>query len=125
MAARAGNCEIWEFGYCLKSIINWPTPINVTEVRSFMGLVGYYRRFVQDFSKFAVPFTQLTKKGAVFEWLEQRESAFQELKTKLTTTPVLALPSSKEGFLIYNDASHKGLGCVLMQSGRVIAYASR
>ncbi|XP_028069369.1 uncharacterized protein LOC114271903 [Camellia sinensis] len=109
----------------IEAIVNWPTPTNVTEVRSFMGLAGHYRRFVQDFSKIAVPLTQLTKKGVAFEWSEQRESAFQELKMKLTTAPVLALPSGTEGFVIYSDTSHKGLGCVLMQSGRVTAYASR
>ncbi|XP_028120977.1 uncharacterized protein LOC114318317 [Camellia sinensis] len=109
----------------VEAIVNWPTPTNVTEIRSFMGLAGYYRRFVQNFSKIAVPLTQLTRKGVAFEWSEERESAFQELKTRLTTAPVLAFPSSTEGFVIYSDASHKGLGCVLMQNGRVIAYASR
>ncbi|XP_028078926.1 uncharacterized protein LOC114280752 [Camellia sinensis] len=109
----------------IEAIINWPTPTNVTEVRSFMGLAGYYRRFVQDFSKIAVPLTQLTRKGVAVKWSEERESAFQELKTGLTTAPVLALPTGTEGFVIYSDASHKGLGCVLMQNGRVIAYASR
>ena len=109
----------------IEAVVNWPTPTNVTEVRSFMGLAGYYRRFVQDFSKIAVPLTQLIRKGVAFEWSEERESAFQELKTRLTTAPVLALPSGTEGFVIYSDASHKGLGCVLMQNGRVIAYASR
>lgn len=109
----------------VEAIVNWPTPTNVTEVRSFMGLSRYYRRFVQNFSKIAVSLTQLTRKGVAFEWSEERESSFQELKTRLTTAPVLALPSGTEGFVIYSDASHKGLGCVLMQNGRVIAYASR
>ncbi|XP_028091827.1 uncharacterized protein LOC114292111 [Camellia sinensis] len=94
------------------------------EKKLFMGLDGYYRRFVQDFLKIVVPLTQLTRKGVAFEWTEERESAFQELKTKLTTAPVLALPSGTEGFVIYSDASYKGLGCVLMQNGRAIAYAS-
>ncbi|XP_028106251.1 uncharacterized protein LOC114305367 [Camellia sinensis] len=109
----------------IEAIVNWPTPTNVTEVRSFMGLAGYYKRFVHDFSKIVMPLTQLTRKGIAFEWSEEREFAFQELKAKLTTAPVLALPSGIEGFVIYNDASHKGLGCVLMQNGRVIAYVSR
>ncbi|XP_028127173.1 uncharacterized protein LOC114323719 [Camellia sinensis] len=108
----------------IEAIVKWPTPINVTEVRSFMGLASYYRRFVHDFSKIVVPLTQLTRKGVVFEWSKERESAFLELKMKLTTAPILALPSGTEGFVIYSDASHKGLGCVLMQGGRVIAYAS-
>ncbi|XP_028100871.1 uncharacterized protein LOC114300186 [Camellia sinensis] len=109
----------------IEAIVKWPTPTNVSEVHSFLCLAGYYRRFVQGFSKIVVLLTQLTQKGVLFEWSEQRESAFQELKTRLITTPVLALPSGNEGFEIYSDASHKGLGCVLMQNGRVIAYASR
>ncbi|XP_028107291.1 uncharacterized protein LOC114306274 [Camellia sinensis] len=109
----------------IEAIVSWPTPTNVTEVHSFMGLAGYYRRFVQDFSKITVPLTQLTRKGVTFEWTEERESTLQELKTKLTTAPVLVLPSGTEGYVIYSDASHKGLGYVLMQNGRVIAYASR
>ncbi|XP_028109546.1 uncharacterized protein LOC114308203 [Camellia sinensis] len=109
----------------VEAIVNWPTPTNVTEVRSFMGLAGYYKRLVQDFSKIVMPLTQLTRKGVAFERSEEQEFAFQELKTKLTTAPVLALPSGTEGFVIYSDASHKGLGCVLMQNERVIAYASR
>uniref|UniRef100_A0A493TFV0 Reverse transcriptase/retrotransposon-derived protein RNase H-like domain-containing protein n=1 Tax=Anas platyrhynchos platyrhynchos TaxID=8840 RepID=A0A493TFV0_ANAPP len=90
-----------------------------------MGLAGYYRRFVKDFSKLAVPLTQLTRKGQPFEWNSERESAFHELKTRLTTAPILTLPSGTENFVIFSDASYKGLGCVLMQNGKVIAYASR
>ena len=85
--------------------MNWPTPTNVTEVRSFMGLAGYYRRFVKDFSKIAVPLTQLTRKGQPFEWNDERESAFHELKTRLTTAPILTLPSGMENFVIFSDAS--------------------
>ncbi|XP_028105359.1 uncharacterized protein LOC114304398 [Camellia sinensis] len=109
----------------IEAVVNWPAPTNVTEVRSFMGLVGYYQRFVKDFTKIAVSLTQLTQKGVPFERTEQREFAFEELKTQLTIAPILALPSGTEGFVIYNDASHKGLGCVLMQNRKVIAYASR
>ncbi|XP_028107660.1 polygalacturonase-like [Camellia sinensis] len=140
--AKLKKCEFWlhEVGFLghvvtkegiavdphkIEAIVNWPTPTNVSEVPSFLGLAGYYRRFVKDFSKIVIPLTQLTQKGILFEWSEQWESAFQELKTRLTTTPVLALPSGNEGFEIYSDASHKGLGCVLMQNRRVIAYASR
>ena len=87
----------------------------MSEIRSFLGLAGYYRKFVKDFSRIAIPLTQLTKKGTLYEWTKDRESAFQELKTRLVTAPVLVLPSGNEEFHIYSDASHKGLGCVLMQ----------
>ena len=84
-----------------------------------------FRSFVKDFLKLAVPLTQLTRKGQPFEWNSKRESAFHELKTRLTTAPILTLPSGTENFMIFSDASYKGLGCVLMQNGKVIAYASR
>ena len=109
----------------IEAVVNWPRPVNVSEVRSFLGVAGYYRKFVKDFSRIAIPLTQLTKKGSVYEWTEDRETAFQELKTRLVAAPVLVLPSGNEEFHVYSDASHKGLGCVLMQKGRVIAYASR
>ncbi|XP_056694933.1 uncharacterized protein [Spinacia oleracea] len=109
----------------IKAIVEWPRPTNVPEVRSFMGLAGYYRRFVQDFSKVALPITRLVRKNTKFEWSDDCESAFQELKRRLTTAPILTLPSGTEGFVIYSDASKYGLGCVLMQKGKFIAYASR
>ncbi|XP_031099729.1 uncharacterized protein LOC116003930 [Ipomoea triloba] len=109
----------------IQAVMNWPTPTTVTEVRSFLGLAGYYRRFVPNFSRIAQPITNLMRKTIVFRWEESCEKAFQELKEKLTTAPVLILPSGTEGFEIYSDASKKGLGCVLMQNGRVVAYASR
>ena len=90
-----------------------------------MGLAGYYRRFVKDFSKLAVPLTELTRKKEPFVWTEKREQSFQELKKRLISAPILALPEGTEGFSIYSNASHQGLGCVLMQNRRVIAYASR
>ena len=80
---------------------------------------------MKDFSKTALPLTQLTQKGIPFDWTDQRESAFQELKTRLVTAPILTLPSGTNGVTIFSDASHKGLGCVLMQNGKVIVYASR
>ena len=97
----------------------------VTKVRSFLGLAGYYRKFVHDFSKIAVPMTRLTRKGEPFIWTPEREKCFQELKRRLTSAPVLALPNGEEGYAIYSDASHRGLGCILMQQGKVIAYATR
>jgi len=88
-------------------------------------LAGYYRRFIQDFSSLASPLTKLTRKDVKFVWSEDCERSFQELKTRLTSAPVLSLPDGSGGFVVYTDASKLGLGCVLMQNGRVIAYASR
>jgi len=99
-------------------------PKSVTELRQFLGLAGY-RKFVKDFSKIAKPFTWLTKKGEKYVWTENCEAAFSELKHRLTTTPILTVPDQSGGFVIYNDASDQGLGCVLMQHSRVVAYALR
>ncbi|VVA32612.1 PREDICTED: retrotransposon, partial [Prunus dulcis] len=109
----------------VKAVVNWPQPTSVTEVRSFLGLAGYYRRFVECFSTIAAPLTRLTRKGIKFEWSDECEKSFNELKTRLTTAPVLTLPDDGGNFVIYSDASQQGLRCVLMQHGRVIAYASR
>ncbi|RVW68549.1 Retrovirus-related Pol polyprotein from transposon 17.6 [Vitis vinifera] len=103
----------------------WQRPTNVFEVRSFLGLVGYYRRFMEDFSSITAPMTRLTRKWVKFEWNEECEKAFQELKRKLTTAPVLTAPISGELFIVYCDASTVRLGCVLMQQGKVVAYALR
>ncbi|GJR51298.1 putative reverse transcriptase domain-containing protein [Tanacetum coccineum] len=102
-----------------------PRPTTVTEVRSFLGLAGYYRRFVEGFSRLALPLTQLMRKGEKFVWTDERQESFEELKRRLVSAPILTLPSGSGGFQIYSDASKKGLGCVLMQHGKVIAYASR
>ena len=109
----------------IEAVLNWERLKTPTEVRSFLGLAGYYRRFVQNFAKIAIPLTSLTRKIEKFEWTDKCEESFQELKKRLVTAPVLALPDEKGDFVIYSDASHKGLGCVLMQHGKVIAYASR
>ena len=95
------------------------------EIKSFLGLAGYYRRFIEGFSKRARPMTRLTQKGVKFDWTEECERSFQDLKKKLTTTPVLVTPSGSEGFAIYCDASKEGLGCVLTHNSRVIANGSR
>ncbi|KAA0049875.1 ty3-gypsy retrotransposon protein [Cucumis melo var. makuwa] len=95
------------------------------EVRSFLGLAGYYRRFVEDFGCIASPLTQLTRKGTHFVWSPACESSFQELKKKLVTAPVLTVPDGSRSFMIYSDAFKKGLGCVLMLQGKVVSYASR
>ncbi|GAV85055.1 hypothetical protein CFOL_v3_28495, partial [Cephalotus follicularis] len=109
----------------IESIVDWPQPRNVTEVRSFLGLAGYYRRFIKGFLKLATPLTQLTQKKSSFVWDDSCEASLQELKSRLISAPVLALPEGNEGFTVYTDASGKGLGYALMQHGRVIAYASR
>ncbi|KAL8149186.1 hypothetical protein AgCh_006264 [Apium graveolens] len=100
-------------------------PKTPTEFRSFLGLVSYYRRFVKDFAKIATPLTKLTRKNERFVWTEKCEESFQELKKRLVTTPVLALPDEIGNFVIYIDASLKGLGCVLMQHDKVIANEER
>ncbi|GJT17483.1 putative reverse transcriptase domain-containing protein, partial [Tanacetum coccineum] len=92
---------------------------------NFYVYAGYYRRFIEGFSKIAKPMTKLTQKKVAFEWGDKQEAAFQTLKTKLCSAPILALPQGAENFIVYCDASHKGLGAVLMQNEKVIAYASR
>ncbi|TYK08868.1 pol protein [Cucumis melo var. makuwa] len=109
----------------IEAVTNWPRPSTVNEIRSFLGLAGYYRRFVEDFSRIASPLTQLTRKGTPFVWSPTCESSFLELKQKLVTAPVLTVPDGSGSFVIYSDGSKKGLGCVLMQQGKVVAYASR
>nr|GFA94286.1 putative reverse transcriptase domain, aspartic peptidase domain protein [Tanacetum cinerariifolium] len=109
----------------VEAITKWPRPTSVTEVCSFLGLAGYYRRFVEGFSRLALPLTKLMRMVEKFVWNEEREKSFEELKQRLVSAPVLTLPSGSGGFQIYSDASKKGLGCVLMQHGKVIAYASR
>ncbi|KAL0533872.1 hypothetical protein IC582_028143 [Cucumis melo] len=109
----------------IEAVISWPQPSTVSEVRSFLGLAGYYRRFVENFSRIATPLTQLTRKGAPFVWSNTCEDSFQNLKQKLVTAPILTVPDGSGSFMIYSDISKKGLGCVLMQQGKVVAYASR
>ncbi|GJU10863.1 putative reverse transcriptase domain-containing protein [Tanacetum coccineum] len=96
-----------------------------TEIRQFLGLAGYYIRFIKGFSMIAKPMTKLTQKSVKFNWGEKEETTFQTLKQKLCSAPILALPEGSENFVVYCDASHKGLGAVLMQKEKVIAYASR
>ncbi|GJY98140.1 retrotransposon protein, putative, ty3-gypsy subclass [Tanacetum coccineum] len=100
-------------------------PTTVTEVRSFLGLAGYYRRFVEGFSRLALPLTQLMRKGEKFVWTDERQESFEELNNGDWVARYRTLPSGFRGFRLYSDASKKGLGCVLMQHGKVIAYASR
>ena len=140
--ANLGKCEFWLaevkfLGHVVSgdgvlvdpskidAVSTWVQPTNAFEIRSFLGLAGYYRRFVQDFARLAAPMTRLTRKGVKFEWSDACERAFQELKKRLTSAPVLIIPERGLGYDVYCDASGDGLGCVLMQAGSVVAYGSR
>ncbi|CAA7057339.1 unnamed protein product [Microthlaspi erraticum] len=140
--AKLSKCSFWqrEMGFLghivsaegvsvdpakIEAIRDWPRPSSATEIRSFLGLAGYYRRFVKGFATMAQPMTKLTGKDVPFIWSAECEESFSQLKEMLTTTPVLALPEPGKPYMVYTDASGIGLGCVLMQEGRVIAYASR
>ena len=109
----------------VEAVMSWERPKSVFEIRSFLGLAGYYRRFIEDFSRLAAPMTRLTRKEVKFEWDDRCEEAFLELKRRLTSAPILIVPDRGQGYTVYYDASRAGLGCVLMQTGRVIAYGSR
>jgi hypothetical protein len=140
--AKFSKCEFWLdivkfLGYTISSdsisidsskvqkVMDWKPPTSVHQIRSFLGLAGYYHRFIPDFSKIAKPMTELLKKEVKFSWNKKCEEAFHTLRAHLTTAPVLAQPDNSKPFDIYNDASGIGLGCVLMQNNRVIAYDSR
>jgi hypothetical protein len=109
----------------VKDILEWKPPTTVHQVRSFLGMAGYYRRFIPDFSKLVKPITSLLKNDTKFNWSSKCNEAFEQLKVLLTTAPVLAQPDIEKPFDVYCDTLGSGLGCVLMQEGRVIAYASR
>jgi hypothetical protein len=106
-------------------MVEWKRHSSVFEIRSFLGLTGYYRCFVPNFSSIAKPLTRLLEKGVLFVWSSDCEVSYQTLKNKLVDAPILALPKSGKHFTVYTDASRIGLSCVLMQEGRVIAYGSR
>ncbi|GKA11087.1 putative reverse transcriptase domain-containing protein [Tanacetum coccineum] len=108
----------------IESIKDWASPKTPTEIRQFLCLAGNYRRFIKGFLKIAKPITKLTQKNVNFDWSEKAEAAFQLLKQKLCSAPILALPEGSENFVVYYNASRKGLGTVLMQREKVIAYAS-
>ena len=109
----------------VEAVMSWERPKLVFEIRSFLELAGYYRRFIEDFSRIAAPMTRLTRKEVKLEWDDRCEEAFQELKRRLTSAPILIVPDRGKGYTVYCDASRAGLGCVLIQSGRVVAYGSR
>nr|GEV20980.1 hypothetical protein [Tanacetum cinerariifolium] len=109
----------------IEEVKNWKAHTTPSEIRSFLGLAGYYRRFIANFSKIVKPLTLLTQKNKKYEWGVEQEDAFQTLKNNLCNAPILLLPDGVEDFVVYYDASNQGLGCVLMPRGKVIAYASR
>ena len=109
----------------IEVVVEWKPPRNVTEVLSFLGLAGYYRRFVKGFSMTAAPMTRLLQKNVKYEWSEKCQISFDKLKAFLTEAPVLTLPTYGKEYVIFSDASLNGLGCVLMQEGKVVVYASR
>jgi hypothetical protein len=108
----------------VQEVMDWKPPKFVHQIRSFLGLAGYYRRFISDFSRIAKPMTELLKKGVKFVWSKACEKAFHTLRQHLTSAPVLVQPDNSKPFEVFCDASGTGLGCVLMHEGRVIAYAS-
>jgi hypothetical protein len=106
-------------------ILNWKAPTDARGIKSFIGMDGYYRRFIEGFSKIAKPMTALLGNKVEFKWTQKCQEAFEALKEKLTIAPVLVLPDVHKPFSVYCDACYTGLGCVLMQEGRVVAYSSR
>jgi hypothetical protein len=140
--AKFSKCEFWMekvafLGHVLsaegtavdpskvESVTKWEQPLNMTDIRSFLGMAGYYRRFIENFSKIAKPMMELLKNNTKFEWSKACERSFQELERRLTTAPMLTLLDIKKDFVVYCDTSRQGLECVLMQEGKVVAYASR
>ena len=139
--AKFSKCEFWlaEVGFLghvvsasglsvdsgkVEDVMSWERPKSVFEIRSLLGLEGYYRRFIEDFSQLAAPMTRLTWKEVKFVWDDSCERAFQELKRKLTSAAILIV-TERGQYTVYCDASKDGLGCVQMQSGKVMAYGSQ
>jgi hypothetical protein len=109
----------------VQDVLSWKAPMSVGDIRSLLGLAGYYQRLIEGFSKIRKPMTELLEKDKQLEWTPSYESSFQELKKRLMTAPVLVMPDMEKPFSIYYDALGQGLGCVVMQDGCVVAYASQ
>jgi hypothetical protein len=109
----------------VQDVLSWKAPMSVSDIRSFLRLARYYQRFIEGFLKISKPMTELLENDKQFEWTPGCEASFQELKKRLTIALVLVMPNMEKSFSIYCDTSGQGLGCVLMQDGRVVAYASR
>jgi hypothetical protein len=140
--AKLSKCEFWMkqvafLGHIIskgvitvhpskvQDVLSWNAPMSVGDIQSFLGLVGYYQRFIEGFSKISKPMNELLEKDKKFGWTSACEASFQELKKRLTTAPILVMPDMEKPFSIYCDASGQGLGCVLMQDGHMVVYASR
>jgi hypothetical protein len=108
----------------VRDVLSWNAPMIVSDIRSFLGLAGYYQRFIEGFLKISKPMTELLEKDRKFEWTPTCEASFQELKKRLTTAPILVMPDMEKSFSIYCDASGQGLWCVLMLDGHMVVYAS-
>ena len=98
----------------VEAVMIWERSKSVFEIRSFLGLAGYYKRFIEDFSRIAAPMTRLTRKEVKFDWDDQCEEVFQELKRRLTSARILIVPDRGQGYTVYCDASRAGLKCVLL-----------
>jgi hypothetical protein len=139
--AKLGKCEFWMekvafLGHVIskggisvdpskvQDVLTWNVPTSVGNIQSFLGLAGHYRRLIEGFSKISNPMTELLEKDKKFEWTSTCKASFQELKKRLTTAPILVMPDMEKSFSIYCGASGRGLGCVLMQDGHMVAYAS-
>jgi hypothetical protein len=109
----------------VQDVLSWKAPMSVSDIQSFLVLAGYYRRFIDGFSKISKPMTEMLEKDRNFKWMPACEASFQELKKRLMTAPIFVMPNMEKSFSIYYDAFGQGLGCVLMQDGHVVMYASQ